>query len=119
MKVNGRDRNDVDNDDMLDATINVLKWKKRSYLKRLLSPLQDGQSDKAQNDANNNSSWLLKPASFFNDIIRKEKDFVLHVLLGYPKNSIFISNKTVKGEKADFFKCAKSFLKKMANLSFR
>jgi len=107
LEVIGRDRNDVDEDDLLTSVTYVLKnCNDLNRLEELLSPLRHvGPTKKG---GRKTDSWILKPVTYFNRIIEREREFILYNVLRIPQGSIFISNKT----KSPFFSWASDFLRK-------
>ncbi len=104
LEVTGRDRNEVNDEELLNATIYVLhRCNDSEYLRMLLTPLRQGANS-------TNSSWLLKSPAFFNRVIEHEKDFIRHTVLRIPTNSVFISDKTAK-KKDPFFMWASELLR--------
>ena len=118
LEVIGRDRNDVDNDDLANAVVYVFQHcTDISYLRRLLAPLRGKAYTKKSSCSSSSSSsslssidsWLLKSPRFLNQILEQYKDFILHDILGVPRGAIYISSKTIKSSDP-FFKWASSFL---------
>jgi len=130
LEVIGRDRNEVDEDALIDAIVYVLKrCKNLQYLKKLLEPLR-GQMElftescsstctattsiRARsygNTTRTNTSWLLQSPRFFNRVIELQKDFILYDVFNIPRGAIFVSSKTTSS-KDPFINWAAAFLKK-------
>jgi len=124
LQVTGRDRNDVDEDELVDAFVYIFKkCGNLSYLKQLLEPLrgkQTGNDDlsasakhgkrSTRGSAGSGGSWLLQSPRFHNRVIEQQKDFILHSVLGIPRGAIFVSNNTTKSNDP-FIKWAAEFLK--------
>lgn len=112
LEVIGRDRNDVDEDELLDAVTYVLtNCNNLDHLEELLSPLRHVGPTKKGGEKKKDS-WLLKPVSYFNRVIEAQREFILHDVLRVPQGSIFISNKTSNGRNNPFFSWASDFLRK-------
>jgi hypothetical protein len=106
LEVTGRDRNEIDDDELMRAFIYVLhRCNNFEHLRVLLQPLRENFSTSKKS----NSSWLLKSPAFFNRVIEHERDFIRHDILRIPRGSIFVSGKTTKS-KDPFFKWASTFL---------
>ena len=72
LNVSGRDRNDVDMDELLDASLQLLaRCDERATLRSLLEPLRD---------PNLPPSWLTKPAAsrFLTPLLETDPDFFRH-----------------------------------------
>ena len=69
-------RNDVDDDELLEAVVFVLKRCDRAALRPLLEPLR-GKGTTAP-------SWLLRSPRFFNRILEAHKDFFLYSVTFLP-----------------------------------
>ena len=105
LEVTGRDRNEVDDDELLEAVAYILhRCNDMEHLRMLLTPLR-------QSVNKTDSSWLLKSPAFFNRVIEQRRDFIRHDVLRIPRGSIFISDKTAK-KKNPFFGWASDFLKR-------
>ena len=104
LEVSGRDRNDVDDDELLEATAYILTHTPNTpLLKTLLDPLRSPKSS--------GGSWLLKSPRFFNRVLEHHKDFFLHTVFQYNPNPVFVSEKTLRS-KDPFIAWAAQFLKK-------
>ena len=103
LDVSGRDRNEIDEDELIDAVINLIaKCNNITYLSELLSPLRgtEARDDTATarrgrktNGTNGNASWLLQSPRFFNRVIDAQKDFILQSVFKIPSGAIFVSKK--------------------------
>lgn len=103
LNVSGRDRNDVDADELLDATLAVLgQCDERATLRRLLEPLRRPSLP---------GTWLTKPGAsrFVNQLLAADPDFFRHTVLGIAKGSLFVSKRTTES-KEPFLKWASAFL---------
>uniref|UniRef100_A0A6S8YFX9 Uncharacterized protein n=1 Tax=Chaetoceros debilis TaxID=122233 RepID=A0A6S8YFX9_9STRA len=106
LEVNGRDRNDVNDEELVNAVSHVLtRCNNMEYLRSLLLPLLENKKDEKQ------KSWLLQPSTLFNRLIETQKEFILHDVLLVPRNAVFISDKTFSSE-VPFFSWALHFLRK-------
>lgn len=124
LQVSGRDRNDVDDDDLVNAVAFLFRHCSHvGLLRRLLSPLRGKNCDGDPSESSTSSSsrrstrsggrsnWLLRSPRFLNRVLEQQKDFVLHGILEVPRGAIFVSSKTTKS--ADpFIKWASSFLER-------
>jgi hypothetical protein len=139
LQVTGRDRNDVDEDELVEAVMHVFrKCGNMPYLRELLAPLQGQQNRSATEEDDDTSmcdsasrrktkkpavvfkatrgatssggSWLLQSPKFLNRVIEQEKDFILYSVLQVPRGAIFVSSKTTKSYDP-FIKWAADFLK--------
>jgi len=119
LQVNGRDRNDVDEDELIEAVVHVFKkCGNLPYLKQLLEPLRGQKTcdqdlagpGRVRSTRGNSDSWLLQSPRFLNRVIELQKDFILHNVLGVPRGAIFVSSKTTKSNDP-FIKWAADFLK--------
>ena len=120
LNVSGRDRNDVDDEELLDAVAYVLmKCTNRPLLRRLLESLRGFSASQSCSStssstttlsSSSSSSWLLKTPRFFNRILEKYKDFFLHEVFEVPVGSIFVSKK-LTNSKDPFLSWAADFLK--------
>eukprot|EP00591_Stephanopyxis_turris_P010408 CAMPEP_0195525508 /NCGR_PEP_ID=MMETSP0794_2-20130614/25991_1 /TAXON_ID=515487 /ORGANISM="Stephanopyxis turris, Strain CCMP 815" /LENGTH=990 /DNA_ID=CAMNT_0040655987 /DNA_START=150 /DNA_END=3122 /DNA_ORIENTATION=+ len=129
LEVTGRDRNEVEDDQLLSCVVYVFRHcSNMSYLQHLMKPLRgiahdnvtitdSGNSSSSSRKADtrgtrckSSSSWLLVSPRFLNRIFEEQKDFILYDVLNVPPGSIFVSSKTTKS--ADpFIKWASAFLK--------
>lgn len=100
LEVSGRDRNEVDDDELIKATRYVLHRCHLRYLQSLLQGLTE---------PSRGTSWLLQSPSFLNRILEEERDFILYDVLQYSKGCIFISNKTTNS-KDPFIQWSSKFL---------
>ena len=106
LEVTGRDRNEVDDDELLKASIYILhRCRDMKLLRKLLLPLRQNSTSKI-----GEMSWLLKSPAFFNRVIENERDFIRHDVLNIPRGSIFMSSKTEESKNL-FIAWASSFLK--------
>lgn len=115
LNVSGRDRNDVDEEELLDAVSYVLRHcsDAGSHLRQLLDPLRGRSSQVgASTSSSSGSSWLLKSPQFLNMVLEQNSDFILYDVLGIPQGAIFVSNRSRKGEDKDpFWRWASEYLK--------
>ena len=108
INVIGRDRNDVDDEDLLDAVAHVLKkCVNRSLLRELLDSLRGHSSSSSSSSS---LSWLLRSPRFFNRVLEKYKTFFLHDVFEVPVGAIFVSKK-LTSNKDPFIVWAADFLK--------
>jgi len=115
LQVNGRDRNDVDEDELVDAVVYIFKkCGNLPYLKQLLEPLRGhdraGLGKRRAVPGNPSGSWLLQSPRFHNRVIELQKDFILHNVLDVPRGALFVSSKTTNSNDP-FIKWAAGFLK--------
>jgi hypothetical protein len=128
LQVTGRDRNDVDEDELVDAFVHLFrKCGNLAYLRQLLEPLRGqhaandaadmledsgggGRRKGTRANASSGGSWLLQSPRFLNRVIEQQKDFILHNVLDVPRGAIFVSSKTTKSNDP-FIKWAAGFLK--------
>mmetsp|Transcript_24710 Transcript_24710/g.37307 ORF Transcript_24710/g.37307 Transcript_24710/m.37307 type:complete len:956 (+) Transcript_24710:69-2936(+) len=109
LEVTGRDRNEVDDDQLVEAVAYVIqRCNNLAYLKKLLDPLR-GTMDSSSRQKNK-SSWLLQSPRFSNRVIELQKDFILQKVFEFPKGAIFVSSKTTNSQDA-FASWAATFLK--------
>ncbi len=124
LDVSGRDRNEVDEDELVDAVATLLgRCSNLPYLCELLSPLKGdtkcsmdyastNSSKKGQSTrGKSSSSWLLQSPRFFNRVIEIQKDFILYNVFQIPRGAIYVSKKTTDS-KDSFINWAASYLKK-------
>uniref|UniRef100_A0A6U6CTT5 Uncharacterized protein n=1 Tax=Odontella aurita TaxID=265563 RepID=A0A6U6CTT5_9STRA len=130
LEVNGRDRNDCDDDELISALAYVFRHCSNSgYLRQLLAPLK-GRGAVVETEAHvessssssstsrpkggsrqhSNASWLLKSPRFMNNILEQYKDFILHDVMRVPKGAIYVSSKTTNSSDP-FIKWASDFLR--------
>lgn len=109
LEVTGRDRNEVNDDELIQAFVYVLhRCNNMNYLEELLAPLRLITDASAKTTAQE-TSWLLKSPAFFNRVIECQRKFILHDVMNIDRGAIFISNKTVKS-KDPFMTWASQFL---------
>jgi hypothetical protein len=109
LEVTGRDRNEVDDDELIKAFIYVLhRCTNVNYLEELLTPLRLS-TDSSSTTTSIDPSWLLKSPAFFNRVIECQREFILHDVMNIDRGAIFNSNKTLKS-KDPFIQWASTFL---------
>jgi len=132
LDVTGRDRNEVEEERLVEAVVYVLRrCGDVGYLRRLLEPLRGRRAVEGDNDDNNgkgkaskrargdvastssstSSSWLLQSPRFFNRVVELQKDYILYDVFQIPRGAIFVSNRTTES-KDPFVKWAATFLRK-------
>ncbi len=129
LDVSGRDRNEVDEDELIDAVTELIgHCNNLPYLSELLSPLKGSMdlndssispltSKKSQRDLSSkksgtviNSSWLLQSPRFFNRVVEIQKVFILCNVFRIPRGAICVSKKTTDS-KDPFINWAATFLR--------
>lgn len=101
LNVSGRDRNDVDGDELLQATFHTLEHTEQRQLRlRLLEPLRQPSLP---------PSWLTRTPRFFNQLLEQHNDFFVHECFGVPRGALFVSKRTTES-KDPFIKWASAFL---------
>ena len=119
--VSGRDRNDVDDDELMEAVSYILLYcndQSKHSLVTLLQPLLGNKNNTSSkttgkefsSSSSSSSSWLLRTPRFFNRIIEMNRDYLLYDVFKFPHGSLFVSNKTTNN-KDIFIKWASEFLK--------
>ncbi len=107
LDVIGRDRNDVDDDELVEATATVLRrCGDLATLRDLLQPLR-GKKQVALSSSS--PSWLLRSPRFMNRILEAYRDFFIHDVFGIPPGAIFVSSRTTNS-KDPFTSWAAAFL---------
>ena len=103
LNVSGRDRNDVDADELLEATLRLLmKCDELATLRGLLEPLRRPSLP---------PTWLTKPGAsrFVNQLLGCDPEFFRHTVLGLPQGCLFVSKRTTDS-KQPFIKWASAYL---------
>lgn len=109
LEVTGRDRNEVNDEELIQAFVYVLHGcNNMNYLEELLAPLRLS-TDSSAKTTKQETSWLLKSPAFFNRVIECQREFILHDIMNIDRGAIFISNKTLKS-KDPFVNWASQFL---------
>mmetsp|Transcript_33108 Transcript_33108/g.50043 ORF Transcript_33108/g.50043 Transcript_33108/m.50043 type:complete len:1085 (+) Transcript_33108:339-3593(+) len=128
LQVSGRDRNDVHEEELVDAVAHVIrKCNNLERLRGLLEPLRGIRSSSSSIDDDTRerrskrhtmgnkgqNDWLLKSPRFLNQLwmIEKHRNYVLHNVLQIPQNAIFVSSRTTKSSDP-FLRWASDFLQK-------
>jgi len=103
MNVSGRDRNDVDADELLDSTFHILSHTAQARLRQqLLEPLRQPSMT---------PSWLMATPRFLNQLLQQRNEFFVHDVFGVPRGALFVSKRTTDS-KQPFIKWASSFLER-------
>ena len=116
LEVSGRDRNEVDEDELINAVTRLIgRCNNIDYLKELLLPLKGhcctSKNDVQQSSKRSKTSWLLQSPRFFNQVIEIQKDFILYTVFNIPRGALFVSKKTTDS-KDPFINWCATFLKK-------
>lgn len=102
LNVSGRDRNDVDADELADATLHTLHHcEQRETLKTLLEPLRK--------PSQHPPTWLTKSMRFLNRLLEADPAFFVHDVFGVPRGALFVSSRTTSS-KEPFIQWAATFL---------
>jgi hypothetical protein len=118
LDVSGRDRNEVNDDDLVAAVMQVLyNCGDRPYLAALLAPLRGKAAAAASKSSSSSSSsrsssatpWLLRSPAFHRRLLDADRDFFVHDVFGFPKSAIFVSSRTM-ASKDPFIAWAAGFL---------
>ena len=101
MNVSGRDRNDVDAEELVEATLNVLRVTAHSALRlRLLEPLRQPRLP---------NTWLTSSPRFLNQLLEAAPEFFLYDVFGVPRGALFVSKRTTDSMDP-FIRWASAFL---------
>ena len=115
LDVSGRDRNEVNDDDLVAAVMQVLyNCGDRPYLAALLAPLRGKAAAAASKSSSSSSSsspksWFMRTPAFLNRCLDTDRDFFVHDVFGFPKSAIFVSSRTM-ASKDPFIAWAAGFL---------
>ena len=115
VQVSGRDRNDVFEEDLIEAVAKLFRrCANVDLLRDLLSPLRGKSKGTTADDADDSLSWLVDTgrsgAVFLNRILESEKEYILHHILQVPIGALFVSRKTTESTEP-FIQWAAEFLK--------
>lgn len=120
LDVNSRDRNDVDEEELLVATMTVLsKAKQRLVLRQQVESLRGSNNQPSLNrerlrkkakHSSDFGDWLFRTPRFSNRLLEMYRDFFVHDVLGVPKGAVFVSSRTTDS-KDPFVMWACDFLK--------
>ncbi|KOO27986.1 hypothetical protein Ctob_001464 [Chrysochromulina tobinii] len=101
MNVSGRDRNDVDHEELVEATLHVLRATTHSALRlRLLEPLRQPRLP---------DTWLTRSSPFLNQLLEKAREFFLCDVFSVPRDALFVSTRTTDSMD-QFIRWASAFL---------
>ncbi|KAL1528737.1 hypothetical protein AB1Y20_010070 [Prymnesium parvum] len=102
LEVSGRERNDVEAEALLEATVRVLRRAERSAVRALLLPVREAGSEQ---------TWLTRPSGsrFLNNLLALAPDFFRHEVFEFPKGALFVSKRTTQSQDP-FIKWASDFL---------
>jgi len=101
MNVSGRDRNDVDAEELVEATLHVLRATTHSALRlRLLEPLRQPRLP---------NTWLTSSPRFLNQLLEAAPEFFLYDVFGVPRGALFVSKRTTDSMDP-FIRWASAFL---------
>ena len=121
LDVSGRDRNNVDNDSLVNATVQILKnCDNVEYLRKLLLPLCGVQGTGeikclfkresiVQIGSTGGKTWLLQSPRFFNLVVERLRNVIIYNIFGLSHESLFVKKSTIK-TKNKFFNWAAPFL---------
>jgi hypothetical protein len=120
LDVNSRDRNDVDEEELLTATLDLLKKaSQREVLRQLVEPLRGHKSStlptgerlrKKTKTSEDMGGWLFRTPRFSNRLLEMHREFFVHDVLGVAKGAVFVSSRTT-ASKEPFIVWACEFLK--------
>ena len=101
VEVTGRDRNDVDAEELAAATMCLMRRCERlPELRSLLDPLRDSSAP---------PTWLSRSTRFVNSLLDGDRDWFVHALFGYPERALFVSKRTTDS-KSPFVRWASAYL---------